>query len=142
MLGLAKNLCRLEVKDLVESLQRDLFVIGTEMATPQEHYHQMVAGGKVVTPEMVQRLEDMIDDFEAKIDIPRNFIVPGGCASSAVLDVARTVVRRAERRAVSFKQTGGFTNEEILKYLNRLADLIFVLARYEEQVTRGDNPGN
>ena len=142
MLGLAKNFCRLEVKDLVESLQRDLFVIGTEMATPQEHYPQTVARGKVVTPEMVQRLEDMIDDFEAKIDMPRDFVIPGGCVSSAALDVARTVVRRAERRAVAFKQTGGFTNEEILKYLNRLADIIFVLARYEEQVTHGDNPGN
>ena len=153
MLGLAKNFCRPEVQDILSSLQRDLFVIGAEMATPEEHYPQMVGrpspqpplsgeGRKVVTPEMVQGLEDLIDDFEAKIDMPREFIIPGACVSSAVLDVARTVVRRAERRAVAFKHTGRLINEEILKYLNRLADLIFTLARYEEKVIDENNPSD
>ena len=142
MLGLAKNFCQLEVKDIVSSLQQDLFVVGAEMATPEEHYSQLVARGKMVTSEMVQRLEDLIDDFEAKIDMPREFVIPGACVSSAALDVARTIVRRAERRAVVFKQTGKFINEEILKYLNRLADLIFILARYEEKVAHGDNPSD
>ena len=142
MLGLAKNFCRPEVKDILSSLQRDLFVIGAEMATPEEHYSQMVSRGKVVTPEMVQRLEDLIDNHEAKIDMPREFVIPGACISSAALDVARTVVRRAERRAVAFEQRRKLVNEEILKYLNRLADLIFTLARYEEKVTHGDNPSD
>ena len=141
MLGLAKNFCQPEVKDIVSGLQRDLFVIGIEMATPQDHYSQMAARGKVVTPEMVQRLEDLIDDFEAKIDMPREFIIPGACVSSAALDVARTIVRRAERKAVALKQAGQLTNEEVLKYLNRLSDLIFTLARFEEKVAHGDNPG-
>ena len=140
MLGLAKNFCRPEVQDIVFSLQRDLFVIGAEIATPEEHYPQMAAKGRVITPEMVQKLEDLIDEFEDKIDMPREFIIPGACVSSAALDVARTVVRRAERRVVAFKHSGKFVNEEILKYLNRLADLIFTLARYEEQ--HGDNPGD
>jgi len=142
MLGLAKNFCQLEVKDIVSGLQRDLFAIGAEVATPEEHYSQMVARGKVVTSEMVRRLEDLIDDFEAKIDMPREFIIPGACVSSAALDVARAIIRRAERRAVAFEQTGKLINEEILKYLNRLADLIFTLARYEEKVAHGDNPGD
>ncbi len=141
MLGLAKNLCRPEVEEIVSSLQRDLFVMGLEMSTPEEHYPQIVARGKVLTPEMVQRLEGLIDDFEAKVDMPRGFVIPGACISAAALDVARTVVRRAERKAVAFKQTGKFINEEILKYLNRLADLIFTLARYEGKVKHGDNPG-
>ena len=140
LLGLAKNFCRSEVKDILSSIQRELFVVGGEMATPQEHYAKLEAKGKVVRPEMVQRLEDLIDEFEAKVDMPREFIIPGACVSSAALDVARAVVRRAERRAVAFKHSGQSMNEEVLKYLNRLADLIFTLARYEEQ--HGDNSGD
>jgi cob(I)alamin adenosyltransferase len=141
MLGLAKNFCCLEVKDIVSSLQRDLFVIGAETATPEEHYPQLVAKGKVITPEMVQRLEDLIDTFEAKVDMPREFIIPGACLSSAALDVARTVIRRAERRAVALREAGQLVSEEVLKYLNRLSDLVFTLARYQEKVGDGDNPG-
>ena len=140
LLGLAKNFCRLEVKDIVSGIQRELFVVGGEMATLQEHYAKLEAKGKVVRPEMVQRLEDLIDEFEAKVDMPREFIIPGACVSSAALDVARAVVRRAERRVVAFKHSGQFVNEEVLRYLNRLADLIFTLARYEEQ--HGDNPSD
>src|SRR4030042_4796302 len=117
LLGLAKNFCRPEVRDIVSGIQRELFIVGAEMATPQEHYAKLEAKGKVVRPEMVQRLEDLIDEFEAKVDMPREFIIPGACVSSAALDVARAVVRRAERRGVAFKHSGKFLNEEILKYL-------------------------
>ncbi len=140
MLGLAKNFCQPEMKDIVSDLQRDLFVVGTELATPQEHYSKLVATGKVVKPGMVQRLEDLINYFEAKIDMPHEFIIPGACVSSATLDVARAVVRRAERRAVALREAGQSVNEEALKYLNRLADLVFTLARYEEK--NGDNPSH
>jgi cob(I)alamin adenosyltransferase len=139
MLGLAKNFCQPEIKDVVSSLQQDLFIIGTELATPQEHYSKLEAKGMGVKPEMVQRLEDLIDNFEARVTIPREFIIPGAGISSAALDVARAVVRRAERRAVAFKQAGKFINGEILRYLNRLADLVFILARYQEKVGDGDN---
>jgi cob(I)alamin adenosyltransferase len=64
--------------------------------------------------------------------MPKAFIIPGGCPSSAALDMARAIIRRAERRAVSLRQTNALPNEEVLKYLNRLADLLFTLARYEE----------
>lgn len=140
-LGLARNFCQPEVKDIVFSLQQDLFVVGAELATPLERYPDLVAKGRVVKLEMVQRLENLIDDFETKIDMPGEFIIPGACVSSATLDVARTVIRRAERRAVALKEAGQLANEEVLKYLNRLSDLVFTLARYEEKVTNGDNPG-
>ena len=142
LLGLAKNFCQPSIRDILSNVQRDLFTVGAELATPQERYPELAAKGKVIKPEMVQRLEDLIDDFEAKIDMPREFIIPGACASSATLDVARTVIRRAERRAVALKQAEQLVNERVLEYLNRLADLVFTLARYQEKVGDGDNPSH
>ena len=139
LLGLARNFCQPKIRDILSSVQHDLFTVGAEIAAPRERYPELAAKGKVVKPEMVQRLETLIDDFEAKVDMPQSFIIPGACASSAALDVARTVVRRAERRAVALKESGQLPNEELLKYLNRLADLIFTLARYEDK--NGNNPG-
>jgi len=139
-LGLARNFCEPEVNDILISLQRELFIIGAELATPQERYPELLVKGKIVKPEMVQRLEDLIGDFESKIEMPREFIIPGACVSSATLDIARAVVRRAERRIVALKDTNQRINEEILKYVNRLADLIFTLARYEER--NGNNPSH
>jgi len=140
-LGLAKSFCQSDIKDILCKLQRDLFVVGAELATPQERYSELAAKGKMVRPEMVQRLEDLIEDFEARVDMPREFIIPGACVSSAALDVTRAVIRRAERRVVALKQAGQLMNDGLLQYLNRLADLIFTLARYEEQVADGNNPG-
>ena len=141
-LGLAKNFCQSEVRDIVTSLQQELFIIGAELATPQQRYHDLAAKGKTVKPEMVRRLEDLIDEFEAKVDMPREFVIPGACVSSATLDIARAVVRRAERKAVALKQEGQLANEKVLEYLNRLADLVFTLARYQEKVGDGDNPSH
>ena len=132
-LGLARNFCNSEVKDIIFSIQKDLFIIGAELATPAEHYSKLVEKQNVVTADMVQKLEDLIDDLEAKIKMPQAFIIPGGSsAGSAALDVARTIIRRAERMVVGLQHTGVVTNEEILKYLNRLADLVFTLARHED----------
>ena len=137
-LGLARHFCQPKIKDIVLSLQQDLFVVGAELATPAEHYPKLVAKGNTVTSDMVQRLENLIDAFEAKVKMPESFIIPGGAAAgSAALDVARTIIRRAERRVVSLKQDGITTCEEIMKYLNRLADLVFTLARYQEAEERG-----
>ena len=137
-LGLARHFCRSEVKDIILSLQRELFVVGAELATPAEHYSKLNVRQNVVTMEMVQRLEDVINDFEAKVKMPEAFIIPGGAsAGSAALDVARTVIRRAERRVVALKEIGMIENDEMLKYINRLADLVFTLARYEEKGVSG-----
>ena len=132
-LGLARQFCKPEVKDIILSLQKDLFLVGAELATPAEHYSKLVKKRKTITSEMVQSLENLIDDFEAKVKMPEAFVIPGGVsAGSAALDVARPIIRRAERRVVSLKQAGTAINDEILKYLNRLADLVFTLARYQE----------
>lgn len=133
-LGLARHFCQPEAKNLILSIQRDLFVVGAELATPADQYSKLVVKGSTVTPEMVQRLENLIDELEAKVEMPKAFVVPGGTsASSAALDLARTIIRRAERRTVILKEAGMVQNDEVLKYLNRLADFVFTLARYEEK---------
>jgi len=139
VLGLARCFCQSEVNDTISGLQRDLFVVGAELATPSEHYSKLLMKQNVVTPEMVHRLDDLIIAFEAKVNMPEAFVIPGGAsAGSAALDVARTIVRRAERRIVGLKEAGISINEEVMKYLNRLADLIFTLARYQEAEEKGD----
>jgi len=131
-LGLARSWAQKRVQEIIHSLQRELFIVGAEMATTAEHYEKLVSRGNVVTPQMVQRLEDLIDELEAEVEMPRAFVIPGACPSAAALDMARAIIRRAERRAVSLRQANSLPNEEVLKYLNRLADLVFTLARYEE----------
>jgi len=118
--------------DLVLRLQRELFVVGAELATAPRNAHKLEPGLTKVTAEMVDGLETLIDDYTAKIRMPEEFIVPGEDQGSSFLDFARAVVRRAERRAVAVQRAGGLADGETIRYLNRLADLVFVLARYEE----------
>src|SRR5581483_6014195 len=86
-------------------------------------------GTSLVTPEMVARLEARIDELVAAHPLPDAFVVPGASPVSAVLDLARSVVRRAERRVVALRDSGAEMNPETIRYLNRLSDLLFVLAR-------------
>lgn len=138
-LGLARHFCQSEVKDIILSLQRDLFMVGVMLATPVEHYSKLAIDQNEVSSEMVQRLENLIDTFEAKVKISETFIIPGGSsAGSAALDMARTVIRRAERRVVALKEARMAKNGEMLKYLNRLADLLFTLTRYKEKAELRD----
>lgn len=132
-LGLARCWAAPRVQEVILSVQRELFVVGAELATPEEHYAKTVAQGLVVTPQMVDRLEALVDEFEGKIELPKGFVIPGGSQSSAALDLARTIVRRAERRVVALKEGNLVQNDEIMRYLNRLADLLFILARFEER---------
>jgi cob(I)alamin adenosyltransferase len=132
-LGLARQFCKPQVNDIILSLQQELFIVGSELATPAEHYTKLSQKKKVVTPDMVNRLEVLIDEVEAQVKMPEAFIIPGECGvGAATLDVARTVVRRAERRINSLRESGVDVNDQILRYINRLADLIFTLARYQE----------
>jgi cob(I)alamin adenosyltransferase len=118
--------------DLVLRLQRDLFVVGAELATATENSHKLRPGSTKVTAEMVDVLEEVIDDYVARIRMPEEFIVPGESRGSSFLDFARTVIRRAERQTVAMDRAGLLSDREAVRYLNRLADLVFVLARYEE----------
>ena len=118
--------------DLVLRLQRELFVVGAELATATENSHKLRPGDTKVTAEMVDDLEVAIDEYVARTHMPEEFIVPGESRGSAFLDYARTVIRRAERQTVAMDRAGMLADGEVVRYLNRLADLVFVLARYEE----------
>jgi cob(I)alamin adenosyltransferase len=110
-------------------VQRDLFVVGADLATNPAERRKLKAGISLVTPEMVEGLEGVIDASVASHPLPQEFIVPGGDPVSAALDVARATVRRAERRAVALREAAHEVNPEAIRYLNRLSDLLFVLAR-------------
>jgi cob(I)alamin adenosyltransferase len=118
--------------DLVLRLQRELFVVGAELATAAENAHKLTPGATKVTSAMVEELERHIDEYTARIRMPEEFVVPGETRGSAFLELARTVIRRAERHTVAMDRAGLLADREAVRYLNRLADLVFVLARYEE----------
>jgi cob(I)alamin adenosyltransferase len=113
-------------------VQRDLFAAGAELATDPSNRHKLTDGVSRVTAAMVDRLEGWIDEVEAEVGMPTEFIVPGGSEAAAALDVARTVVRRAERRCVSYARGGELEGSRVVPYLNRLADYLYMLARAAE----------
>ena len=111
------------------ALQRELFVVGADLATNPEGRGRLEPGVSLVTQEMTERLERRIDELVEERPLPNAFVVPGANPASAALDLARSVVRRAERRVVSMEREGREVNPEARRYLNRLSDLLFVLAR-------------
>ena len=115
-----------DITDVLEHIQKDLFAIGARLADPAERIAERVT--KVaVTDADIARLEDWIDRFEAELPALRRFILPGGSRSGAQLHLARTVCRRAERSIVSLGVD--HVDAHLLAYVNRLSDLLFVLAR-------------
>lgn len=118
--------------DLVLRLQRELFVVGAELATDLKNSDKLKPGTTKVTEQMVEALEAEIDALIAWAPLPDRFIVPGSTKVSAALDAARAVVRRAERRVVTMNAQGMLADEVVLRYLNRLSDLLFTMARAEE----------
>lgn len=107
-------------------------IVNAELATKCEDSDRFISKFTPVTDEMVERLEGLINEYEAKIELPRSFIIPGSNLASGWLDLSRAIVRRAERKVVALKESGEIKNNVVLHYLNRLADLLFILARYEE----------
>ena len=122
---------RVEVRlaELILRLQRELFVVGAELATHVDRRPRLAAGISLVTPGMVVALERDIDELETWVEQPKEFVVPGGSMTGAAIDLARTTVRRAERRCVALAADGGLPDSLVVPYLNRLADLLFVMAR-------------
>jgi cob(I)alamin adenosyltransferase len=131
-IGLAKALTADErVREIAERLQRDLYRVGAELATNPD-----AAGRFVTTSEAdVAGLDRLLAELEAEVPMPDGFILPGATPASAALDLARTVVRRAERRCVTLVREGGLDNAHTRRYLNRLSLVLFVLGRYEEART-------
>lgn len=118
-----------DVSRLLEQIQSDLFVLGADLATPERKERKNITIPRV-TGDHVACLESAIDEFDEKIPDLTSFILPGGGMAGAHLHLARTVCRRAERRLVSLVRSEPDVGETGLIYLNRLADLLFVLARY------------
>ena len=144
-LGLARAECEpgSELGALLIRLQRELFVVGAELATAPENRSKLTAGTTLVTAEMVSALETVIDDVSARFDPPTEFVLPGENRVSAALDVARTTTRRAERACVTAGREGWLGPEsQVVPYLNRLADLCWTLGRWQEghhRAARGDH---
>ena len=112
-------------------IQRDLFVVGADLAANPEERAKLEPGVSLASSDMVDRLEQLIDRMVEQHPLPQEFIVPGANRVSAALDVARGNVRRAERRTVEARDGGREVNPEVLRYLNRLSDALFVLARWQ-----------
>jgi cob(I)alamin adenosyltransferase len=118
-------------------LQRDLFVAGSELATNPDAWDRLRDGQTRVDEPMLIELEEMLRDAESRMEMPREFVVPGADRVSAALEVSRTVVRRAERRVIALDHDRLVPGAWLMPYLNRLADLLWVLARQAEQAGRG-----
>jgi len=129
-----------ELDQVLLGLERDLWVLMAEVATEPENRPKLVDGVTQVTESMVTALEGAIDDYTTRFEPPREFVVPGGNSLSAALDVARTVVRRAERTVVALEVELPL----VRAYLNRLSDLLWTLARWQDgdhlQPTRSIGP--
>ena len=133
-MGLARSLCQDPwVKKVLLEVQREMFTVGAELATDPAQYHHLEKHFSAVTFEMTDRLEGYIDEIDKQIDLPRAFIVPGASAGSGALDLARSLLRTSERRVAQLNEDGLIPNPEVLRYLNRLSDLLFMLARFEDR---------
>ncbi len=129
-LGFARALATSQrTKGIVIEVQRDLYLMMAELAfapdIQQKRYH--------ITAEHVARLEHETDQLSAEVPLPPHFVLPGDTAAGGALDVARAVIRRAERLAVKLAHDGEIENDQVLAYLNRLSSLLFILARFEDR---------
>ncbi|WP_182113896.1 MULTISPECIES: cob(I)yrinic acid a,c-diamide adenosyltransferase [unclassified Actinotalea] len=131
LLGVARAACTEErLATLLFERQRELFVAAADLATNPAHRDRLQPGISLVTQEMVDRVEGLIDELVREHPLRPVFVVPGATPLAAAIDHARTVVRRAERNVVRAQDAGHRVSPLVLQYLNRLSDLVFVLARY------------
>lgn len=129
-LGFAKTLTEKEdVINILEMLQHSLFKIGAELSSDSNKTEKII---NIISNEDVNEIESIIDSITEKIDLGNEFIMPGTSSSSAAIDISRTVARRLERVVVSIN-TNEMINKNILIFLNRISDLLFVVGRYEDE---------
>jgi cob(I)alamin adenosyltransferase len=134
-LGVARALCGAEHEELaadVLRLQDDIFIAGAELATAPEAAGRLEDGISRTTEEMVAELERLIDRYMGEVELPPQFVIPGGNQLSAQLDVARTVIRRAERRISELNEAGEIASETVIHFVNRASDLAYAMARYAD----------
>ena len=135
-LGLARAFCdAFNVADVLEQLQRDTFILGAELASPPDKIANLK---QRVSPEMTHFLDEHVAKIEQIPGLLDDWALPGATKFGAHLDVARVVARRAERCIVRLSESGGVPNAEILRYMNRLSDLLWLLGRQYE-IQRGEN---
>jgi cob(I)alamin adenosyltransferase len=134
-LGVARALCGPDQAELAADilrLQDDIFVAGAELATSPEAAERLEDGISRTTEEMVADLEQRIDRYMEEVDLPPQFVIPGGNQLSAQLDVARTTIRRAERRLSALNEAGEIAEETVIHFVNRASDLAYALARFAD----------
>jgi cob(I)alamin adenosyltransferase len=131
VLGVARAMTKNgRIKEILLGVQKDLLTLGAELSCLPEDMPKLVVR---IGEEDSKRLEDLITDLQRNVTLKNEFIYPGETVVGAQIDVGRTVIRRAERHAARLKSEGLIQNPLIHEYLNRLADMLFVLARYDEQ---------
>ena len=136
VLGVAASISRAaKLTKTIEAIQNELFDIGAELASVEPANKRAQSAVPKLTQARVAWLEELIDEYDAKVPELRNFILPGGTTVASFLHLARTVARRAERETVALARTER-VNPQVLAYLNRLCDLLFALARYANKSAR------
>ncbi|MGK2932329.1 MAG: cob(I)yrinic acid a,c-diamide adenosyltransferase [Solirubrobacterales bacterium] len=134
-LGVARSLCgedQRELHDDILALQNELFVAGAELATAPEAAERLEDGISRITADMTDAIDDEIDKYMDRVELPPKFVIPGGTTLSAQIDVARTIIRRAERKVVRIRLADELASAEILRFLNRSSDLCFAMARFAD----------
>lgn len=134
-LGVARALCDAGEAELaadVLRLQDDLFIAGAELATAPEAADRLEPGISRTTEAMVAEIERRIDRYMGAVELPPKFVIPGGNLLSAQLDVARTAIRRAERRIAALAEAGELADETVVHFVNRASDLAFAMARFAD----------
>ena len=125
------------LKDTLLRIQNELFDLGADLCVP-DRGKRLEWEPLRVTPQQATRLETDIDSFNARLSPLESFILPGGTEAAARLHLARTIVRRAERRAVELRDLGEPVSDAVIIYLNRLSDFLFVAARIANDEGKGD----
>ncbi len=129
VLGFARSICQNpEIKEWTETIQRTLFRVGSALATPPESKSKP----PVISAEDVAMLTELVHKIEAIEGVLSDWSLPGAHTESAAYEVARTVCRRAERNAIRFIESGGVVQPEVIAYLNRLSDVIWLFGRLIE----------
>jgi cob(I)alamin adenosyltransferase len=139
-LGVAKVYASERIASFLNNIQQKLFLVNAELATNPESLEEVDSLWNLqrITEEDVEYLEQIADELSEELPLLKNFVIPGGTKAAAFLHVSRTVCRRAERRIINYSNAGP-VNEELIRYINRLSDLLFVMARYENlEVGDGD----
>ena len=130
ILGLVRTECEKDsdLEQKIIHIERDLYVLMAELATDPSKHDKLESGKNKVNEEMINFLEKFIDEISSRFELPQEFVIPGQNRISALIDVARTVVRRAERRTISCE----IKDSLVVPYLNRLSDLLWAMARWQE----------